>query len=185
MHAVVRLALLLTTAAVVLTISAAKAPPHPIPGHSPQSHPEHVRTVEQIVAAFYETVSGPKGQTRDWDRYRDLFFPEARLSVARSAHGTGVVSSFTIDEYVKSESSYIEKSGYFERAASMKVQRFGQIAHVLSVYESRRAAEDEMPYSRGVNSIQLVESGGRWWISSVLWQRETEDLSIPEEFLRQ
>ncbi len=183
MHAAIRLTALISAAAFVFTISAASAPPHAIPGHSPESYPEHVRSVEKIVGAFYETVSGPKGQTRDWDRYRDLFFPDARLSVARSAHGTGVVSSFTIDEYVKSESGYIEKSGYFERAASMQVQRFGQIAHVLSVYESRRSAEDERPYSRGVNSIQLVESGGRWWISSVLWQRETEDLAIPQDFL--
>lgn len=170
--------------AMLLAIPAATTPPTGIPGHSPQTHPEHVRSIESLVAAFYATVSGPKGQARDWDRYRDLFYPGARLSVARSAHGTGVVSGFTIDEYIQAESGYIEKSGYFERSASMQVQRFGQIAHVLSVYESRRGAEDEQPYSRGVNSIQLVESAGRWWIVSVLWQRESEELPVPEEFLR-
>jgi len=169
--------------AMLFTIPAATTPPPGIPGHAAQSHPEHVRSIDKIVAAFYDTVSGPKGQARDWDRYRNLFFPDARLSVARSAHGTGVVSGFAIDEYIKSEAGYIEKSGYFERSASVQVERFGQIAQVLSVYESRRAAEDEQPYSRGVNSIQLVESAGRWWIVSVLWQRESEELPIPEAFL--
>lgn len=172
------------TALVPFNVPAAVQPPGGMGAHGAAVHPEHVRTVESIVAAMYDTISGPKGQARDWDRYRALFFPGARLSVARAAHGTAVVDSVPVEEYVERERRYLEGSGYFEKSASMRIERFGQIAHVLSVYESRRAAQEEQPYARGVNSIQLVESAGRWWIVSVLWQRETEQFPIPEEFLK-
>lgn len=165
-------------------VPAALQPPGGMGPHGADMHPEHVRTIESVVTAFYDTISGPKGQARDWDRYRGLFFPGARLSAARSAHGTAVVDSVPVDEYIQRERRYFEGSGYFEKSVSMRIERFGQIAHVLSVYESRRAAEEEQPYARGVNSIQLVESAGRWWIVSVLWQRETEEFPIPQEFLK-
>jgi len=38
-----------------------------------------VATMEGILAALYEVISGPAGQRRNWDRMRTLFIPEAKL----------------------------------------------------------------------------------------------------------
>ena len=35
------------------------------------------------MKAFYESTAGDPGQARDWDRYRSLFVPDARLVAAR------------------------------------------------------------------------------------------------------
>src|SRR6478609_3906954 len=38
-----------------------------------------VKSMDAIIAALYEVISGPAGQQRDWDRMRNLFVPGARL----------------------------------------------------------------------------------------------------------
>ena len=49
-------------------------------GDVPQADPTDVESVDAIVAAVYDVISGPAGETRDWDRWRSLFLPEARLA---------------------------------------------------------------------------------------------------------
>lgn len=36
-------------------------------------------SIDSIIKATYAVISGPKGQERDWDRFRALFHPDARL----------------------------------------------------------------------------------------------------------
>ncbi len=55
--------------------------------------------------------------------------------------------------------------------------------HVFSTYESRRAKADEKPFARGINSIQLMQHGGRWWIVTVMWDSERPDNPIPAKYL--
>jgi hypothetical protein len=55
--------------------------------------------------------------------------------------------------------------------------------HVFSTYESKRAAADEKPFARGINSIQLMQHGGRWWIVTVMWDQERPDNPIPAKYL--
>src|SRR6478672_9623729 len=38
-----------------------------------------VASMESIVAALCDVISGPAGKKRDWDRMRSLFIPGARL----------------------------------------------------------------------------------------------------------
>ena len=57
------------------------------------------------------------------------------------------------------------------------------MTHVFSTYESRRAATDEAPFARGINSIQLFDDGTRWWIISVYWQGETPTIPLPATYL--
>ena len=35
---------------------------------------------------------------------------------------------------------------------------------------------------RGINSIQLVRDGKRWWIASVVWDTERPDNPIPADY---
>src|SRR5882762_1290326 len=38
-----------------------------------------VESIDAIIAATYDVISGPAGKKRDWDRERSLFVPGARL----------------------------------------------------------------------------------------------------------
>jgi hypothetical protein len=78
----------------------------------------------------------------------------------------------------------LEKEGFFERESARKTEAFGQIAHVFSTYESRHAAEDAKPFQRGINSIQLMNDGKRWWIVTIFWQGEDEKNPLPEKYLK-
>jgi hypothetical protein len=63
------------------------------------------------------------------------------------------------------------------------VERFGSIAHVFSTYESRHTAQDSVPFTHGINSIQLFFDGTRWWVVTVFWDAERPGLTIPREYL--
>jgi len=138
---------------------------------------------EAIVAALYEVISGPAGQPRDWDRFRGLFAAGARLVPAAPRRDGSAPAALSPDDYATRTNDTFMKSGFFEREVARKIDGFGTILHVFSTYESKRAAADEKPFARGINSIQLMQHGGRWWIVTVMWDQERPDNPIPAKYL--
>jgi hypothetical protein len=120
--------------------------------------PKDVASENAIIAALYDVISGPACQHRDWNRFRSLFAPGAQRT--------------------------LEENGFFEHEISRTGETFGSITHAFSTYESRRKANDEKPFARGINSIQLLNDGTRWWVVTVYWQSERPDNPIPEQFLK-
>lgn len=157
------------------------APPAPVS----TAKAEDVSSIDAILAATYDVISGPAGHQRDWDRFRSLFYPGARLIPTGKRQGESVVTSRVIspDEYVERSSAFLEKEGFFERSVANHVDRYGNIAQVFSTYESRHNVADE-PFQRGINSFQLMNDGKRWWILTIMWQGETPDNPIPAEYLK-
>ena len=166
------------------TPSASPAQTAPAAPAVPAANPADVATMDSIVAALYDVISGPPGP-RNWDRFRSLFAPGARL-IPTGRRQTGEVGSrvITPEEYAQRSSALMEKSGFFEREISRRTEKFGNIAHLFSTYESRHAKEDEKPFARGINSIQLMNDGKRWWIVTVFWQGEDDKNPLPAEYLR-
>ena len=152
---------------------------------TPVANPADVNSIDSIVAAVYDVISGPAGKKRDWDRMRSLFIPGARLipTGPRQAGGYGS-RVFTVDEYIGRASGFFEKEGFYEREAARRTEQFGRIAHVFSTYESRHGADDAKPFQRGINSIQLMNDGTRWWIVTIFWQGEDEKNPLPEKYLK-
>ena len=142
-----------------------------------------VATADAIISALYAVISGPAGQKRDWDRFRSLFIPEARLIVARrDTSGRTRAGVFTPDGYI-AVSGGLEKNGFFEREIAKTSETFGAVTHRFSTYESRRRAEDPTPFARGINSIQLLDDGKRWWVVTIYWDSERPGNAIPERYL--
>ncbi len=149
-----------------------------------QAAPGDVSSVDGIVAAVYDVISGPAGQARDWDRWRSLFAPGARLiPVGRASDGTVTQRVITPEEYATDIGPRLEEMGFFEREIGRVAESFGQIAHVFSSYESRRAPDDAEPFARGINSFQLYHDGTRWWVVSVMWDSERPDNRIPDRYI--
>jgi hypothetical protein len=151
----------------------------------PAANPADVASMDSIIAAVYDVISGPAGKKRDWDRMRSLFIPGARLIPTGprpgGAYGSRVL---TVDEYIERSSGFFEKEGFYEREAARATEQFGQIAHAFSTYESRHAPDDAKPFQRGINSMQLMNDGKRWWIVTIFWQGEDEKSPLPEKYLK-
>ncbi len=135
-------------------------------------------SIDSAVRALYDVISGPAG-TRDWARFRALFIEGGRLIPSRTtAQGTSV-AVMTPDDYAQRAGANFEKNAFYESELSRKQETFGNIAHVFSTYESRRAP-GEKPFARGINSIQLAKVNGAWKIVTVLWDSEREGNPLPE-----
>jgi hypothetical protein len=171
-----------------------KPGPSPSPVTKPQTsetpaalmaNPGDVNSIDAIIAAVYDVISGPAGKKRDWDRMRSLFIPDARL-IPTGPRQSGEYGSrvLTVENYITRSSARLEKDGFFEREVARKTETFGNIAHVFSTYESRHTAEDAKPFQRGINSIQLMNDGKRWWIVTIFWQGEDEKNPLPEKYLK-
>lgn len=151
---------------------------------APPADSADVASIDAIIGALYDVISGPAGEERDWDRLRSLFRPGARLiptSVRES--GEVVMRPLTVEEYIETSGPYLVREGFFEQEIGRETDRFGQIAQVFSSYESRHALDDQEPFMRGINSIQLLNDGERWWVVNVYWANETPGRPIPEQYV--
>jgi hypothetical protein len=149
----------------------------------PPAAPADVASSDAIVAALYDTISGPAGKRRDWDRLRSLFVPGARLMpVTPRPEGGSDVRLLDVEDYVNRAGPRLEGEGFFEREISRQVESFGDLAHVFSTYETRHTAADAQPLARGINSIQLLKDGARWWIVSVYWDNEGPNKPLPAKY---
>ena len=162
--------------------------PSPTPAPAAQTviaaNPADVATMDSIIAALYDVISGPPGK-RNWDRFRSLFVPGARL-IPTGVRQSGEVGSrvLTPEDYIQRSAPLLEKDGFFEREVSRRVEKFANIAHIFSTYESRHGKDDATPFMRGINSIQMMNDGKRWWIVTVFWQGEDPKNPLPAEYLR-
>jgi hypothetical protein len=149
----------------------------------PAARPADVASADAIIAALYAAISGPAGQKRDWERFRPLFIPDGRLIVARPPRPEGAQPPrvMTVEQYIAGSGAL--ENGFFEREISQVTETFGGVTHRFSTYESRRRAEDPAPFARGINSIQLLNDGKRWWIVTVFWDSERPDNPIPAKYL--
>lgn len=147
------------------------------------ARPTDVASIDAILKALYDVISGPAGP-RDWDRMRSLFVPDARLiAVGYPPNRAPILRSRSVEEYILSGTPFFNQNGFFEREAARRMERFGGVVHVFSTYESRHAATDSVPFTRGINSIQLWFDGTRWWVVTVYWESERPGSPIPAEYL--
>lgn len=151
----------------------------------PQPLPADVNSVDSLVNAYYATMSGGKGQARDWNRLRTLFRHDARLTSLRLDKETGRVLTrvSTVEEYIGGSVIYFGKEGFYQNELLRKTEHYGQMAQVLSSYEVKHEKGDAQPYRRSVNSIQLVSDGQRWWIQSLVWQSEEDGGPLPQTYM--
>ncbi|MDX1547516.1 MAG: hypothetical protein R3247_11040 [Rhodothermales bacterium] len=152
----------------------------------PPADPADVISVDAIITALYDVISGPAGQARDWDRFRTLMLPSAQLIPLgrRPDDGQVVVQVLSVEDYIRRAGPYLEQNGFFETEIARTEERYGNLVHAFSTYESRNSADDAEPFMRGINSIQVLYQGDRWWIANIAWQPEWEGLPIPGDYLQ-
>jgi hypothetical protein len=150
-----------------------------------EANPADVASIDSIMKAVYDVISGDAGKARDWDRFRSLFHKDARL-IPTGKNKEGVINANAVspDDYIKRNDPYFAKNGFFEREKARRVDQYGNIAQVFSTYESFHKADDKEPFMRGINSFQLMNDGKRWWVVTIFWLGETPENKIPKQYLK-
>lgn len=151
--------------------------------------PADAVSVDSIVAALYASVSHPPDREADWERMRSICLPVGMFIPPKkpSEDLFTVLDVDAFEERVRKGAAGMkakgEPTGFEEREIARRTDCFGNVCQIFSTYEGRRAASDEKPFVRGINSIQLVRDGKRWWIASVVWDTERPENPIPPAYL--
>jgi hypothetical protein len=145
---------------------------------------EDVSTVDGMVKAYYEVVSGPAGQPRQWDRDATLYIPNVRfVIVSEDATGKATAESMSHQEFVDNSEASLGGKAFYEHEVHRVTQRAGNIVHVFSTAE-RSSSPDGKAEGRGIDSIELFWDGQRWWITAAnLWEIDASKHPLPAEFL--
>ena len=146
-------------------------------------HPK-VQTLDSTLSTLYNVISGEKGEARNWELFTYLFHPEAKL-IPSGKNDVGMFEArfITPEGYIERSGKWLVENGFFEKEIHRVVQTFGIITQVFSTYESYRSEADKTPFMRGINSIQLLNDGERWWIINIYWTQESEENPIPTDYL--
>ena len=144
--------------------------------------PADVKSLDGILQAYYEVVSGPAGEAADRARDESLHVPGARVGITRvEPEGQHLFEIMTLGVFHDRFGGSREEP-FYEWEVHRVTQRFGNIAHVWSTYVTSDAPGGA-PTARGINSIHLYHDGARWWITGWIFDVEREGNAIPRQFL--
>lgn len=152
-----------------------------------QSHEsDDLAGINQTVQEFFAAISAAPDTKLDRERLRSLFVPGGRIATARppKANTPAQIYIMTPDEYADGSDRFTAKYGFFDHVLHNHVEKFGLMAHVYSAYESRNSPGDATPMARGIKSIDLLHSDGKWLLVQVFWDSERPGNPIPQEYLR-
>ena len=136
-------------------------------------------SLSDVIDTMYAMVSGPAGP-RDWALQEQVFHPDARqMRTGVDADGKAWIRIMTLADYAADTTPFFAANDFFEVEVGRRVQQFGNMAHVWSVYEARKAPDDDVPERRGINSIQLFRNAvGHWQITSMIWDNERPGVAV-------
>jgi len=148
------------------------------------ARPEDVSTIDGIVKAYYEVVSAPAGQPRQWNRDHTLYIPGIRfVEFSESKDGKNTAQSMTHQQFVDKAESELGNSAFYEHEIHRITQRFGNAAHVFCTAELS-ATLGGPAIGHSIDSLELFWDGQRWWITSVnIWPGDGPGRPLAPEFL--
>ena len=147
-------------------------------------HSNKVPTLDATLETLYGVISGEKGEARNWELFKFLFHPDAKLiPSSTNKEGVHIARFLKPQDYIDASGKWLVENGFFEKEIHRTVNTFGNITQVFSTYESFRSEADESPFMRGINSIQLLYDNERWWIINIYWMQESDANPIPSEYL--
>lgn len=144
-----------------------------------------VLTLDITIKTLYKVISGEKDEKRNWKQFKFLFKPDAKLIASgKDKENNLKVIYMSPADYIKNSGKWLVENGFFEKEIHRKEDTFGNISQVFSTYECFQSKTDKTPFMRGINSIQLLNDGERWWIVNIYWTQENEANPIPEKYLK-
>lgn len=144
-----------------------------------------VTTVDGIIHNLYSIISGPAGEQRDWNAFKNLFAPDARMYIAvPGKNNNSTLKSITPDEYAMRNQTRLSDIGFNETELYRITNAYGAGTQVFSTYESHFTnSNGEEEITKGINNIQLYFDGSRYYITSIFWDANAKNIEVPERYL--
>ena len=142
-------------------------------------------TVDGIIHALYDDISGPVGQERNWNDFKNLFAENARMYIAvTNTDSSPVLKSLSPEEYVERNQSRLSDIGFSEDELYRIANNYGAGTQVFSTYESHYTNKNgEEDITKGINNIQLFFDGSRYFIASIFWDANAKNIEVPDRYL--
>jgi hypothetical protein len=144
---------------------------------------DDVSSLDGIIKAYFEVVSGPAGKPREWGRDATLYIPNVRFVIVKEdAKGKTAALSMTHQEFVDDSEAARGGKAFYEREIHRIVHRAGNMAYVLSTAEQSASANGPA-LGHSIDSLDLYWDGTRWWIASANIWEVNPGHALPPEFL--
>lgn len=138
--------------------------------------------IHAAVLNVYELISGPVGEARDWDAFREAFLPMATFTVSLKAQdGTPRALQLTVDDYIERSGPMLMEMGFSEEETQVKILQLGEIATVMSAYHGIRSDTGETVVA-GVNTFIVVKVEDAWKVASISWREADEEWPVDVMF---
>ncbi len=139
-------------------------------------------TINGVINATYDILSGPAGE-RDWESFKNLFHKSAYMGATILKDRKRTFFGFTVEQYILNNDSFLKKNDFYEEEIGREEMIFGGVAQVYSVFHYKFSKDGKIE-ARGVNCIQLIKENGRWLITNLIWEDESENNKIPKSLLK-
>lgn len=143
---------------------------------------DYFQSPDGVAQRMLEIISGPKGEERDWNEYRNLFLPRAqKIMITKTKDGSERIRVMNIEEFIRNVGPFYSRDGFEEYVIGLEVDEFNGIAQVFQSFYCRNLIGTYE--NRGINSYQCIYANGRWWIASTMFTNESEESPLPKEYL--
>ena len=148
----------------------------------PTHHHPDDPAITDLLQRLYAVISFEEGDEPDWPGLERIFSRHARIT--RITHeGADYLDPGSFLAMTRSLLDVGAYTSFFEFELARRVERFGDMAQVWSVYETRRNKAAREPLGRGVNSIQLIREGDAWRVLGLLWDETHANPSLDVEIV--
>lgn len=140
------------------------------------AHPDDP-AIAGLLRQLYAVISFEEGEEPDWAGLQQVFSRHARITRI-TPEGTDYLD---LGSFLAMTRNLLEIGAYtsfFEFELERTVERFGDMAQVWSVYETRRDRNAQQALGRGVNSIQLIRERDAWRVVGLLWDETQADARL-------
>jgi hypothetical protein len=135
--------------------------------------------IVQALSKLYEVISFEEGAEPNWSGLQAVFHERARITRI-TPEGSDYLEPASFLAMTRNMVELGAYTSFYEFELEREVRKFGNMAQVWSLYETRRNRSAEKPLGRGINSIQLIYEGDRWRVLGLLWDEQQAERQQPE-----
>jgi len=147
------------------------------------NNPVVAQSIETLIPALYDIVSGDAGAKKDWQLMKSLFAEKAIITPVFHKDTLPQPKISSVDEFIALNKQIFKNINFYETEVKNISFSYGHMATVLSHYESRDD-HNKAPYSQGINTFQLLNDGRRWCVISVTWDSDKGGHFIDQQTLK-
>lgn len=143
---------------------------------------QELEAIDDLTKKLYESICFKSGKRPPLKTLPGLFIPQGFM-VNNDDDFPVIMTVSTFMAFYKEQIAEGRFRSFHETEIKSKTEIYAKIAHRFSTYEARFDINEKEPIAVGINSIQFVKVDDNWKVSCMVWNNQTNDMIIPEEYL--